>query len=43
MKSVAHFAGSVVSIGTGVAIGLIAGVIVGGLLGVGIAVLFHVL
>jgi hypothetical protein len=43
MKSAARFAGSVVYTAMGVAIGLIAGIIVGGSLGVGIAMIFHVL
>jgi len=43
MKSAAHFAGSVVFVGMGAAIGLIAGIIGGGLLGVGIAMVFRVL
>jgi hypothetical protein len=43
MKRVGCLAGSLFSIGTGVAAGLIAGVIPGVLVGVGIAMVFRVL
>jgi hypothetical protein len=43
MKRAVRFARSVATVGPAVVIGLIAGVIAGGFLGVAIAMLFHVL